>query len=189
MIRDFLGAYPRFDATNFIAPNAVVIGDVTLEPYASIWYGAVVRADVNWIRIGEASNIQDGAILHVTRGTAPTLIGPRVTVGHGAVLHGCTVEENVLIGIGAVVLDGAVIGRDTIIGARALVPPGIKVPPRSLVLGVPGRVVRTLTDEEVAGIARYAQNYLEYSAIYRGEVQPERNPFYDPSETPDGQSG
>lgn len=179
MIRPFLGAEPQFDDSNFIAPSAAVIGDVTLGPEVSIWFNATVRGDVNWIEIGEGSNIQDNTVVHVTNRVAPTRIGRYVTVGHSAVVHGCTVEDRVLVGMGAVVMDHAVIGRDSIVGARALVTARTKVPPRSLVLGSPAEVVRELSDEEVAKIQEYADHYLEYSAIYRGEKQPGENPFYD----------
>ena len=178
MVRSFLNATPQYDASNFIADSAEVIGDVTLGRGVSIWFNVTIRGDVNWIRIGEASNVQDGTIIHVTHGTAPTKIGARVTIGHGAILHGCTVEDNVLIGMGATVLDHAVIGTGSIVGARALVTTGVQIPPRSLVLGVPAKVVRTLTDEEVASIDTFAENYLRYSAIYRGEETPRTNPFY-----------
>lgn len=179
MIRSFLNAYPRFDDTNFIASSAEVIGDVTLGRHASVWFNATIRGDVNWIRIGEATNVQDGAVVHVTRGTAPTDIGSRVTVGHSAVVHGCTVEDNVLIGMGAVVMDHASIGANSIIGARSLVTGGTEIPPRSMVLGSPAEVVRELTDEEVDSIRTYAENYLAYSSIYRGDETPDENPFYD----------
>jgi gamma-carbonic anhydrase len=179
MIQPFLNAHPSFDETNFIAPNATVIGDVHLGKGASIWFNVVVRADVNRIRIGERSNLQDNSVVHVTNRTGPTLVGRGVTVGHSVTLHGCTIEDNVLVGIGAVVLDRVVIGSDSIVGARALVTSATEVPPRSLVLGSPARVVRRLTDEEVASIRRYAENYLLYSAIYLGKEKPAANPFYD----------
>lgn len=178
MIRPFLGVSPQYDDSNFIAPSAAVIGDVVLGAGASIWFNATVRGDVNWIRIGAASNIQDNAVVHVTNGVAPTQVGDGVTVGHGAIVHGCTVEDNVLVGMGAVLLDHAVIGRDSIVGAKALVTTGTRVPPRSLVLGSPARVVRSLSDEEVASIRLFAQNYLKYSALYQGEDTPQENPFY-----------
>ena len=178
MVRPFLNAHPVVDATNFIAPSADVIGDVTLGPEASIWFNATVRGDVNWIRIGAFSNVQDNAVVHVTKGKAPTDIGPRVTIGHSAIVHGCTIEENVLVGMGALIMDHAVIGANSIVGAKALVTTGLQVPPRSLVLGTPARVVRSLTDEEVARIAQFAENYRTYSRIYRGEEVPDRNPFY-----------
>lgn len=179
MIRPFLDAIPLFDDTNFIAPSAEVIGDVTLGENASIWFNATVRGDVNWIRIGPASNVQDNAVVHVTNRVAPTDIGAGVTIGHSAIVHGCTIEDNVLVGMGAIILDHAVIGRDSIVGARALVTARTQIPPRSLVLGAPAKVVRSLTDEEVASIRTYAENYQHYSRIYRGVEVPERNPFYE----------
>jgi gamma-carbonic anhydrase len=179
MILPFIDVYPSFDETNFIAPNATLIGDVQLGKGASIWFNVVVRADVNRIRIGERSNLQDNSVVHVTNRTGPTLIGRGVTVGHSVTLHGCTIEDNVLVGIGAVVLDRVVVGSDSIVGARALLTPGTKVPSRSLVLGSPGRVVRSLTGPEVASIRRYAKNYLRYSAIYLGDERPAANPFYE----------
>lgn len=178
MIHPFLDAYPAFDDSNFIASSADVIGDVSLGHNASVWFNAVVRGDVNWIRIGEASNIQDNAVVHVTNGTAPTDIGDHVTIGHSAVVHGCTIEDNVLIGMGAIVMDHAVVGEGSIVGAKALVTARTKVPPRSLVLGSPAKVVRPLTDEEAATVRPYADHYVQYSAIYRGEEKPEENPFY-----------
>lgn len=182
MIRPFLDAHPRVDDTNFIAETASVIGDVALGPEASIWFGATVRGDVHRIRIGARSNVQDNAVVHVTHGTAPTTIGEDVTIGHGAIVHGCTIHDRVLVGMGAVILDHADVGSDTLIGARALVTGGTVIPPRSLVLGSPARVVRPLTDAEVDQVRAYAANYVRYSAIYRGAEQPETNPFYDRSE-------
>lgn len=179
MIHSFLGASPRYDDSNFIAASAEVIGDVCLGREASIWFNATVRGDVNWIRIGARSNIQDNAVVHVTNRTAPTALGEGVTVGHGAIVHGCTVEDNVLIGMGAVVMDHAVVGRDSIVGAKALVTAGTRIPPRSMVLGVPARVVRPLSDEEVAGIAPYAEHYVRYGRIYMRKEVPEQNPFYE----------
>ncbi|HSR70061.1 MAG TPA: gamma carbonic anhydrase family protein [Acidobacteriota bacterium] len=180
MIREFLGVSPRFDESNFIAPSAEVIGDVALGRGASVWFNATLRGDVNWIRIGEASNVQDNAVVHVTNGRAPTLIGKGVTIGHSAVIHGCTIEDNVLVGIGSVVLDHAVIGRDSIVGARALLTSRVEIPPRSLVLGAPARVARQLSDDEVEDIRRHARNYQHYSAIYLGRQKPDGNPFYKP---------
>lgn len=179
MIRPFLGVAPQYDDTNYIADTAIVIGDVRLGTGASIWHNCTIRGDVNWIRIGAASNIQDNTVVHVTHGTAPTDIGDRVTVGHGAILHGCTIRENVLIGMGATVMDHAVIGANSIVGAGALVTPRTEVPPRSMVLGQPAKVVRDLTDEEVERIGTYAENYLRYSAAHAGREVPETNPWYD----------
>ncbi len=179
MIRSFLDARPVYDESNFIAPSAELIGDVVLGRSSSIWFNTTIRADCNWIRIGRATNIQDNSVIHVTNRVSPTRIGDQVTVGHSAVIHGCTVEDRVLVGMGAIVLDDTIIGADSIIGARALVTQRTRIPPRSLVLGAPARVVRQLTDAEVADILRYADNYLKYSAIYRGVERPESNPFYD----------
>ncbi len=184
MIAPFLGIHPRFDETNFIAPSADVIGDVALGSYASVWFNVTIRGDVNWIRIGEASNIQDNTVVHVTNRVAPTRIGARVTVGHSAIIHGCTIEDDVLIGMGSIVMDHALIGQHSIVGAGSLVTARTQVPPRSLVLGRPAKVVRTLTNEEVASIQIYAQNYLKYSAIYRGDAQPETHPFYNVDQVP-----
>lgn len=179
MISDFIGASPIFDDSNFIADSADVIGDVRLGRNASIWFNATVRGDVHWIQIGEASNVQDNAVVHVTHGTAPTRIGSHVTIGHSAVVHGCTIEDGALIGIGAVVLDHAVIGEGSLIGARSLVTPRTKIPPHSLVMGSPARVVRELSEEEVADVRQFAMNYVRYRGIYLGEERPESNPFYD----------
>ncbi len=181
MVRSFLGSEPDYDDTNYIADTAVVLGDVTLGKRASIWHHCTVRGDVNWIRIGKETNVQDNTVIHVTHGTAPTDIGARVTIGHGAIIHGCTVEDEVLIGMGATVLDHAVIGRHSIVGAQALVTKGTEVPPRSLVLGQPAEVVRELTDEEVASIREGADNYVRYSAVHDGREQPATNPWYDRS--------
>lgn len=181
MIAEFIGVRPEFDATNFIASTASVIGDVRLGTHSSIWFNATVRGDVNWIRIGECSNVQDNAVIHVTNRTAPTTIGDYVTIGHSAVVHGCTIKDRVLVGIGTVILDQAEIGSDTLIGAGSLITTGVRVPPRSLVLGSPAKVVRGLTDEEVVTVRRYAEHYLEYSRIYLGVDRPATNPFYDRS--------
>lgn len=181
MVRSFLGCEPDYDETNYIADTAVVIGDVTLGEHVSIWHHCTVRGDVNWIRIGEETNVQDNTVIHVTHGTAPTDIGARVTIGHGAIVHGCTIEDEVLIGMGATVLDHAVIGRHSIVGAQALVTKETEVPPRSLVLGQPAEVVRKLTEEEVASIREGAANYVRYSAVHDGREQPATNPWYDRS--------
>jgi carbonic anhydrase/acetyltransferase-like protein (isoleucine patch superfamily) len=168
-IRAFGGVSPRIDASVFLATGSVVVGDVELGAGASVWFGAVVRGDVNFIRVGARTNIQDLAVIHVTGGTHPTRIGEDVTIGHQAVLHGCTVKDRCLIGIGAIVLDGAVVGEEAIVGAGALVPPGMVVPPRSLVMGTPARVRRTLTGADVEGLLASASHYVEYAARYLAE--------------------
>ncbi len=181
MIDSFLDQHPEYDDSNYIAETAVVIGDVTLGTGASIWHNCTLRGDVNWIRIGAETNVQDNTVVHVTHGTAPTDIGARVTIGHGAIIHGCTIEDEVLIGMGATVLDHAVIGTGSIVGAQALVTKNTEIPPRSLVLGQPAEVVRELTDEEVASIQEGADNYLRYSAVHAGRETPDDNPWYDPN--------
>jgi gamma-carbonic anhydrase len=178
MTKSFIGVSPLFNGSNFIAETAAVIGDVQLGQDASIWFGATVRGDVHRIRIGERSNVQDNAVVHVTHGSAPTTIGKGVTIGHSAVVHGCTIEDDVLVGMGAIILDKAVIGSHSIIGAGALVTSGVIIPPRSLVLGSPAKVVRSLTEEEVASIGEYASNYVRYKNIYLGIESPDVNPFY-----------
>ena len=179
MTDSFLGLHPRFDDSNFIAPTAAVIGDVTLGRGASIWYGASLRGDVHFIRVGAGSNVQDNATVHVSRGTHPCVIGDGVTVGHNAVVHGCTVEDDCLIGMAAVVLDGAVIGAGSLVGAGALVTGNTIIPPGSLVLGAPARAVRSLTEAEVETIRANAAHYVRMSAMVRGEAAPAVNPFYE----------
>jgi len=179
MIQEFIGVHPVLDETNFVAETAAVIGDVHLGKDSSVWFSATVRGDVHRIRIGARSNIQDNAVVHVTNQTAPTTIGNAVTVGHSAIVHGCRVEDQVLIGMGAIILDHAVIGSRSIVGAHALVTGGVIIPEESLVLGSPARVVRRLTPEEVSSIVTYSDNYVKYKDIYLGRVAPDSNPFYD----------
>ncbi len=154
----FLRKGPTLGTDVYIAQGAVVVGDVTLGDRANIWYNAVLRGDINRIVVGADSNIQDNAVLHLAD-KFPCLIGDRVTVGHSALVHACTVGDECLIGMGSTLLDGAVIGENCIIGANTLVPMGRKIPPRSLVLGSPGKVVRELTDEEVASLPAMAEKY------------------------------
>lgn len=170
-IRAYKTKAPRLHETVWVADNATVVGDVEIAEGSSIWFGVVVRGDVNYIRIGARTNIQDNSVLHVTRETHPTVLGELVTVGHSAVLHGCTVEDRALVGIGAIVLDGAVVGREAMVGAGALVPPHMVVPARALVLGSPARVVRTLGDEEVARVERTARRYVELANEHRIEAE------------------
>lgn len=169
MIYTFNGITPTYDDTNFIAPSADVVGDVVLGPYTSVWYNVSMRGDIHKIRIGRETNIQDNAVVHVTAETGPVSIGDRVTIGHGAIVHGCTVEDNVLIGMGAIILDNAVIGEGSIVGAGALVTSRTIVPPGSMVLGSPAKVVRPLRDEEIAGIGLFADNYIQNSKAFRKE--------------------
>jgi carbonic anhydrase/acetyltransferase-like protein (isoleucine patch superfamily) len=170
IIQPYGGRAPRLHPTVHVAPGAVVVGDVELGEGASLWFGAVVRGDVNHVRIGARTNIQDHTVVHVTSGTHPTIVGDEVTVGHRVVLHGCTVERRALVGIGAIVLDGAVVGEEAMVGAGALVPPGMVVPPRVLVLGSPARVKRPLTPDEIAHLARSAERYAGLAATYVAEA-------------------
>jgi gamma-carbonic anhydrase len=164
-IRYFAHQSPVIAADAFVAAGAALIGDVTLGAQASVWFQAALRADLNLIRIGAFSNIQDGAVIHVSDDHG-TIVGERVTVGHGAVLHACTVGDEVLVGMNAVVLDGAEIGARSIIGANALVTAGTKVPSGSLFLGSPGKVARQLTPEEQSGLAGWAERYVILAQAY-----------------------
>ncbi len=154
------------DPSVFIAEGAVIVGNVRLGAQCSVWFNAVIRGDTDRVDIGPRTNVQDGAIIHVDAGS-PALIGSGVTIGHAAVIHGATIENDVLIGIGAIVLSGAKVGHECILGAGTLITSDTVVPPRSLVLGLPGRVVRPLTDEEVASIKAAAERYVKYSEEYR----------------------
>jgi carbonic anhydrase/acetyltransferase-like protein (isoleucine patch superfamily) len=162
----FLYIPPRIDPTAYVAPQAVVIGDVRLAARVSVWPMAVLRGDINFIEIGEDSNIQDGSIVHLAD-DLPVRVGRLVTVGHRAILHACTVEDECLIGMGATVLDGAVIGKGSIIGAHALVTKDTKIPPGSLVMGTPGKVVRALSAEEIAGIRVWADHYVALGPLHK----------------------
>jgi carbonic anhydrase/acetyltransferase-like protein (isoleucine patch superfamily) len=167
MILEYKGISPQIDDSVFVATGACVIGDVRIGEHSSIWFNVIVRGDVNFIRIGSRTNIQDGSVVHVTRDTHPTVIGNDVTVGHNVTLHGCTVHDGCLIGIGAIVLDGAVVGASSLVAAGSVVAPGTQVPPRSLVMGSPGRVKRTLTDEECGNMHAISGNYVQYRNDYR----------------------
>ena len=157
---------------HFLAPDAAIVGDVVLEHQVSIWFQAVIRGDNDRILIGAGSNIQDGSVLHTDAGI-PLTVGPAVTVGHQVMLHGCTIGEGSLIGIKAVVLNRAVVGRECLIGACALIPEGKMIPDRSLVMGTPGKVIRKLTDEEVAGIRAIADGYVANARRYRNGLRPD----------------
>ena len=167
MIIKHKGIVPQIDASVFLAPSACVIGDVQIGEKSSLWFNVIVRGDVNFIRIGCRSNIQDGSVIHVTRETHPTVVGDDVTVGHSVTLHGCTVNDGCLIGIGAIVLDGAVIGASSLVAAGSVVAPGTQIPPRSLVMGSPGRVKRELTEDECTNIHSFAERYIRYQEDYR----------------------
>ena len=166
MLRPFRGAMPTVHETAYIDLSAQVIGDVVIGEASSVWMNVVIRGDVHRIRIGDRTNVQDLTCNHVMRDTHPTLIGHDVTIGHGAVVHGCTIEDRVLIGMGAIILNGAVIGRDSIVAAGTLVVEDAVIPPRSLVMGSPGKVRRALSDEDVASILDYANRYVGYRLDY-----------------------
>lgn len=171
MIRPFRGMMPKLADGAFVDVSAQLIGDVTLGERASVWMNAVLRGDVNAIRVGACTNVQDGAVLHGQRDTCPVIVGDRVTIGHNATVHGCTVEDDVLIGIGAVILNGARIGAGSIIAAGAVVPERTLVPPHTLWAGVPATQRRALGDESLAFIRKFASDYLDYAEAFRVEVQ------------------
>jgi gamma-carbonic anhydrase len=170
IIKKFQEKEPKIHESAFIAENAVIIGDVEIGEGASIWYGCILRGDVNYIRIGAKTNIQDMSMIHVSRGNDyPTIIEDEVTVGHSVTLHGCYVEKGSLIGIGAIILDGARIGANSLIAAGSLVTPNTIIPPRSFVLGSPARVKRELSDEEVQDLQKFWTNYVSLSETYKNE--------------------
>ncbi len=162
----YLTTPPRIDPSAFVAPDARVVGDVSIGPHASIWYQAVLRADIHAITIGEGSNIQDGTIIHLSSDQGVE-IGPHVTVGHRAIIHACQVESEVLVGMGAIIMDGAVIGTHSIIGAGAVVTQGAVIPSGSLVLGTPAKVIRSLRPEERQSIRRSAEKYRHVARFHR----------------------
>jgi carbonic anhydrase/acetyltransferase-like protein (isoleucine patch superfamily) len=166
VLRPYRGVSPRVHPSAFIDDSAQVIGDVEIGEESGVWMNAVIRGDVHWIRIGRRSNVQDGTVVHAMTGTHPTSIGDNVTIGHGAIVHGCTIEHQCLIGMGAILLNGAHVGSGSIVAAGTLVTEGMKVPPKSLVMGSPGKVKRLLTQAEVAEIQLYADRYVQYRLDY-----------------------
>lgn len=170
MIRWYKGIKPKIAATAFIEASAQIIGDVEIGQNSSVWFNCVIRGDVYHIRIGHSTNIQDGTVIHVTNGRFPTIIGNYVTVGHNATLHGCTIKDRSLIGIGAIVLDDVVIGEESFVAAGSLVTPGTIIPPRSMVMGSPAKVRREVTDEEIARIDLHWKHYIEYKNTYLAEA-------------------
>jgi carbonic anhydrase/acetyltransferase-like protein (isoleucine patch superfamily) len=166
MLRSFKNIKPAVDPTAYVDESAHVIGDVRIGAESSVWMNVVIRGDVNHIRIGKRTNIQDLTMVHVMRETHPTIIGDEVTVGHSAVVHGATIEDRVLVGMGTVLLNGVHIESDCVIAAGTLVTEGTRIPARSLVMGRPGKVKRQLTDEEVAEIRWYSDNYVSYRLDY-----------------------
>ncbi|MEQ1644978.1 MAG: gamma carbonic anhydrase family protein [Pyrinomonadaceae bacterium] len=166
MIRPFNNIHPKIHDTALITDDAIVIGDVEIGEDASVWYGSIIRGDVNYIRIGARTNIQDGTIIHVSSRTHPTILEEEITVGHRVTLHGCHVESGCLIGIGAILMDGVRVGRNSLVGAGSLLTPGTLIPPRSLALGSPARVKRELTDDELAYLDKSWRNYVELKNHY-----------------------
>ena len=171
MIRSYQGKLPIIGRGCYVDQSAQLIGDVELGAQASVWMNAVLRGDVNSIRLGAKSNVQDCAVLHGMRYLYPVIVGEMVTIGHNATVHGCVIEDTVLVGIGAVILNNARIGEGSIIAAGAVIPEQTIIPPKSLVAGVPGKIRRTLGDEDRATILKYANNYLDYTAIYLAETE------------------
>ena len=169
MIRAYQGRLPQIAASAYIDAQAVIIGDVTIGEQSSVWPCTVIRGDVNFIRIGARSNVQDGCVLHVMRETHPLILGDDVTVGHGVILHGCTIASRCLIGMGSVILNGAKIGTGSIIAAGTLIPEGIEVPPGSMFMGHPGKLRRALTAAENDSIDGYARNYLKYAENHKAQ--------------------
>lgn len=172
MIRPYRGVTPRIAPSAYIDPSAQVIGDVVIGERSSVWPNVSIRGDVNHIRIGEETSIQDNTVLHVDHMVYPCIVGNRVTVGHSVVLHGCEVEEDALIGIGAIVLNGAKIGAGAVVAAGALVPEGMVVPPNVVVMGAPAKVKRDVTPDEKQRFRKNCDNYVKISAIYKEEQQP-----------------
>lgn len=166
MLLSHRGHLPEVAASAFVEESARVIGEVAIGAESSVWFHVVIRGDVNSIRIGGRTNVQDGTVIHVTHDTHPTVIGNEVTIGHNATLHGCTVEDRCLIGMGAVILDGAVIGEESMVAAGAVVAPGTVIPPRTLALGAPARPKRPLSETEIAHLSQSARNYVGYMKDY-----------------------
>ena len=170
MIKEFKNCRPKLGQNVYISENAAIIGDVILGDEVNIWFGSVLRGDMHYIKIGNRSNVQDNAVVHVTTSVSPTNIGSSVTIGHGAIIHGCTIEDDCMIGMGAIVMDDAVVGAGSLIGAGALIPPNMEVPPKSLVVGMPGKVVRQVRTEEYKMIIERPQEYIDLAAVYLNEV-------------------
>tara|TARA_B110001454_G_scaffold73173_1_gene70861 strand:+ start:787 stop:1293 length:507 start_codon:yes stop_codon:yes gene_type:complete len=166
MIKQFEDKQPQLGHNVYVSENAMVIGEVTLGDKVNIWFGAVIRGDMHYIKIGNRTNIQDNSVVHVTTAISPTIIGANVTVGHGAIIHGCTIGDDCLIGMGAILMDDAVIGAGSLIGAGALIPPNMIIPKNSLVVGSPGKVVREVKTVEKEMILERPQEYIDLAAIY-----------------------
>ena len=169
MIKKFRGKSPIIPDSCYISESVDLIGDVTLGEDVSLWFGTVVRGDMHHITIGARSNIQDNSVIHVTTDISPTRIGDEVTVGHNAIIHGATIEDRCLIGMGSIIMDDVVVGEGSIVGAGAVVPPNMIIPARSLVVGLPAKIVRQTTDEELEMIIERAQHYIDFSQEYKNQ--------------------
>lgn len=167
MIKKFRDKYPVIPSSCYISESVDLIGDVELGDEVNIWFGTVIRGDMNYVKIGSRTNIQDNSTVHVTTDIAPTIIGSGVTVGHNAIIHGCTIEKNCLIGMGSIIMDKAVIGEGSLIGAGAIVPPNMIIPPNSLVVGLPAKVVRNVNEVETKEILERAQHYIDFAMEYK----------------------
>lgn len=170
MIRPFRGVTPQIPASAYVDQSAQVIGDVHIGEESSVWCNAVLRGDMFYIRIGNRTNVQDNSVIHTRTGSHPTILEDEVTVGHSVTLHGCYVEQGSLIGIGSIVLDDVRVGTKSLVAAGSLIAPGTIIPPRSLVMGIPAKVKRGLSDEEVASLDLFWQNYVEFTKKYKTEV-------------------
>ncbi|HVB58358.1 MAG TPA: gamma carbonic anhydrase family protein [Candidatus Acidoferrales bacterium] len=173
MIRNYRGHVPRIAPSAYVDPQAVVIGDVVIDEQTSVWPCTVIRGDVHSIRIGARCSIQDGSVLHVQHDEYPLTLGDNITVGHNAILHGCTIESRCLIGMGSIILNGAKIGTGSIIAAGALIPERMEVPPGSVVMGQPGKIRRSTTAADLDAIDRNAERYVEYAALHAKSVASE----------------
>ncbi len=169
MIKPFQNTQPKIHESVFIAENAFVIGDVEIGENSSVWHGSILRGDVNYIRIGARTNIQDASVIHVSSKTHPTILEDEITLGHRVTLHGCYIETGCLIGIGAIILDGVRVGRNSLVAAGSLITPNTEIPPFSLVMGSPARVKRELSDEEVKDLEKFWRNYVSLSRIYQND--------------------
>lgn len=169
MIKPFGEKVPVIHESAFITDDAIVIGDVEIGEQASVWFGSILRGDVNYIRIGARTNIQDATVIHVSSKTHPTILEDEITVGHRVTLHGCHIESGCLIGIGSIILDGARVGKNSLVAAGSLITPNTEIPPGSLVMGAPAKVKRPLTQQELEGLTRSWQNYVKLAEHYRSE--------------------
>ena len=167
MIKSFQNLHPKIHETAYITDDAIIIGEVEIGAESSVWFGSILRGDVNYIRIGERTNIQDGTIIHVSSKTHSTVLEDEITVGHRVTLHGCYIETGCLIGIGSIILDGVRVGEHSLVAAGSLLTPNTVIPPRSLVMGSPAKVKRELSDDEVKDLERFWRNYVALSRIYR----------------------